>query len=126
MSYRVLRNESRNSPRDGSPEVFIHLEIQDDALGLFYRAEWLTPAEVATLANDTDGSILDSIATAIQNRALLARPAQIVQEQQSHELELARQQNEAAQAQLQLAQVQLDQTKAELQISQLQAGLQLE
>ena len=120
--YRVLRHEHR--VKDEKNECFIHLEITDDTLGVFHCAEWLTLSETNALLED--GSLLQSITDQIANRALLARPQQILDESRSNELELARQQNEAAQAQLQLAQVQLDQTKTALQIAQLQAGLQLE
>ena len=120
--YRVLRHEHR--VKNEKNECFIHLEITDETFGVFHRAEWLTLSETNALLED--GSLLQSITDGIYNRALLARPQQIVQEQQAHELELARQQNDAAQAQLQLASIQLEQSKVDLQIAELQAGIQLE
>lgn len=60
MDYRLIRNEQRLSPDgSGATEIFICIEMDDGAGGLYPFGYWLTPAEVAAVL--ADGSVMDGV-----------------------------------------------------------------
>jgi len=85
MEYTILRQEIEKSLTN-EDEMFLQLEIatEDD---VFNKALWLPTADVkAILADET---AIDTIATRISTRAVIARKKQLSDESKAHDLSIA-------------------------------------
>ena len=100
MTYKIIRNEHR--VRNGVDEIFLNIEIEteDDA---FQKAMWLHEDDVAlVLANS---SHIKVIAESLETKGKKERKNKLKDKDKSHEMEIARLNNETAHKNLDTEQI---------------------
>lgn len=102
MNFRILTN-SNWKDENNVDQGYLHIEITTET-DVWTKAERLPSAEVQQIL--TDPTALNTIATDMANRAVIARPNELAEEASRKALEAQRMQLELVQAQLELARLQ--------------------
>lgn len=102
MNYRILTNNNWKD-ENGADQGYLHIEITTET-DVWTKAERLPSAEVAQIL--ADPTALNTLALAMANRAVIARPNELAEEASRKAADAQRVQLEMLQAQIELARLQ--------------------